>query len=404
MLRFAVVERSSHARGLAAAGFAVVLTALAGACGQASDPPMLGGSAVEDAGDDGGGGGLSVADAGPPACNVGVEGGVCACVDQPLVLDPPTIYFVLDRSGSMSESQKWTTVTQVIFSVIVGLGPRADFGVTVFPDPSQDACSPGREVIAKIGGDPYPGQAGSTAYAFLKTLGDIGAPSGGTPTAATLQALASVLPGRPGKTYVVLATDGGPNCDGSTTCTAAMCTLNIEGDAHCSLSSSNCCDPSSGIASWDSCLDSQPTIDAVSALAEVGVPVYVVGLPTVPGQPEVPAYVNLLDQLAQAGGTARSGEPQYYAVSTTDAAALRTALASIAAKITGTCTLTLDTTPADPSLVNVFFDGQPVPQAGPNGWTVSGATVTILGTSCQAILSGQVLDVRVVAGCPTVTQ
>lgn len=403
MLRFAVVERSSHARGLAAAGFAVVLTALAGACGQASDPPMLGGTGADDAAADGGGGGLFVADAGPPPCNVGVDGGVCACVDQPLVLDPPTIYFVLDRSGSMNESQKWTTVQQVIFSVIVGLGPRADFGVTVFPDPSQDECSAGREVIAKIGGDPYPGQAGPTAYAFLQTLGQIDA-FGGTPTAATLQQLASVLATRPGKTYVVLATDGGPNCDGSASCTAAMCTDNIEAAQGCPPGGPpDCCaDPSLGGAL--ACLDSQPTIDAVSALAKAGVPVYVVGLPTVPGQPEVPAYVNLLDQLAQAGGTARSGEPQYYAVSTTDAAALRTALASIAARITGTCTLTLDTTPAEPALVNVFFDGRPVPQAGPNGWTVSGATVTILGTSCQAILSGQVLDVRVVAGCPTVTQ
>lgn len=399
-----MMERSSHARGLAAAGCAVVLMALAGACGQVSDPAMLGGTAGQDAGDDGAGGALFVPDAGPPPCNVGVEGGVCACVDQPLVLDPPTIYFVLDRSGSMSESGKWSMVQQVIFSVIVGLGPRADFGVTVFPDPSSgDGCSPGREVMPTMGGDPYPGQAGPTAYALVQTLGRIDA-AGGTPTAATLQALASVLATRPGRTYVVLATDGGPNCDGSATCTAATCTDNIEAAQGCPPGGPpNCCtNPNYGGAL--ACLDSQPTTDAVAALARAGVPVYVIGLPTVPGQPEVQAYADLLDRLAQAGGTARGGEPQYYAVSTTDAAALRSALASIAAKITGTCTLTLDKTPADPGLVNVFFDGQPVPQAGPNGWTLSGATVTILGTSCQAILSGQVLDVRVVAGCPTVTQ
>jgi hypothetical protein len=404
MLRCAVVERSSHARGLAVAGCAVVLAALAGACGQASDPPMLGGTGgTADAGDDGAGGGLSVYDAGPPPCNVGIDGGVCACVDQPLVLDPPTIYFVLDRSGSMSESGKWSTVQQVIFGVIVGLGPRADFGVTVFPDPSQDGCSVGREVMPTMGGDPYPGQPGPTAFAFLQLLGRIDA-AGGTPTAATLRTLAPVLAKRPGKTYVVLATDGGPNCDGDASCTAAACTDNIEAAQGCPPGGPpNCCtDPSYG--GGLACLDSQPTIDAVAALAGAGVPVYVIGLPTTPGQPEVQAYADLLDQLAQAGGTARAGEPQYYAVNTTDATALRAALASIAARITGTCTLTLDQTPPDPGLVNVFFDGRPVPQAGPNGWTLSGATVTILGTSCQAILSGQVLDVRVVAGCPTVTQ
>jgi hypothetical protein len=38
-----------------------------------------------------------------------------------------------------------------------------------------------------------------------------------------------------------------------------------------------------------------------------------------------------------------------------------------------------------------------------DGWTLDGATVTLLGASCQQVLSGAVLDVRVVAGCPTVT-
>jgi hypothetical protein len=60
--------------------------------------------------------------------------------------------------------------------------------------------------------------------------------------------------------------------------------------------------------------------------------------------------------------------------------------------------------PPDPNLVNVFFDGSPLPQSGPDGWTLSGTTVTVLGASCQKILDGDVLDVRVVAGCPTVTR
>ncbi|HEY8042405.1 MAG TPA: VWA domain-containing protein, partial [Polyangiaceae bacterium] len=81
-----------------------------------------------------------------------------------------------------------------------------------------------------------------------------------------------------------------------------------------------------------------------------------------------------------------------------------TAMSKIAAKITGTCTLTLDHVPPDPGLLNVYLDGQPLPQAGPDGWTLNGTIVFILGASCQKILAGDVLSVQVVAGCPTVTQ
>ena len=46
-----------------------------------------------------------------------------------------------------------------------------------------------------------------------------------------------------------------------------------------------------------------------------------------------------------------------------------------------------------------------VPQTGADGgtaWTLDGATVTVLGSACDAILKGNVIDVRVVVGCPTV--
>jgi hypothetical protein len=144
----------------------------------------------------------------------------------------------------------------------------------------------------------------------------------------------------------------------------------------------------------------------VKAIADAGTPVYVVGVP------QSEPYAMLLDELAQAGGTARGSEPQYYAASATDPSLLLAALSKIAARITGSCKLTLGSALPDSSLVNVFFDGNPLPQAGPDGWTLttthgdagSQTTVTVLGASCQKILAGDVLDVRVVAGCPTVIQ
>ena len=330
-----------------------------------------------------------------PSCTVGVEGGVCACADQPLEPRSPNLYFVLDRSGSMSDDNKWGTIQHVLAELIVQLGPRARFGAAAFPNPAQDGCAPGVEVFPTRQGDSPAGTVGATELALISTLGHISA-NGGTPTAATLESLASHIQSIPGKTYVIFATDGGPNCDASATCGVDQCTDNIENVSGCPTGGSpNCCsNPNYGGPL--SCLDTQPAVAAVTALAAAGIPVYIVGVPA--SEP----YADVLDQMAQAGGTARTGEPQYYAITSADQQAFYSTISGIAAKITGTCTLTLGDTPPDPQLVNVFFDGKPIPQSGDNGWTLSGTTVTVLGTSCQEILNGDVLDVRVVAGCPTV--
>jgi hypothetical protein len=330
-----------------------------------------------------------------PMCNLGPEGGVCACADEPLAGDIPNLYFVLDRSGSMAELNKWVNIQLELANLIVALGPRASVGAAVFPNPLADSCATGIEVFPPHPGDVPAGTPGPIEAELITVLSEIPA-SGGTPTASTLTSLLPRLTSLPGKTYAILATDGGPNCNASATCTADQCTDNIEGDLGCIPGGPvDCCaDPSYG--GGLACLDAQPTIDAVTQIAQAGIPVYVIG---VPGSAP---YAALLDDLAQAGGTGRGSEPQYYAIDSADQAALHAVLSSIAAKITGSCTIALGNAPPDPGLVNVFFDENALPQAGPDGWAIEGATVTITGASCQKILDGDVLDVRVVAGCPTV--
>ena len=371
---------------------------LAPGCGSPDLPPEYGDYIPNRA---------SGADAGPapgfdlggsapvPMCSLGPEGGVCACADEPLAIDPPNIYFVLDRSGSMNELNKWTNIQIVLENLIIGLGPRAIVGAAVFPNPADDGCDPGIEIFPPTLGDRPAGSPGPAEAALITVLSQIPA-NGGTPTAATLSSLLPRLASLPGKTYVILATDGGPNCNGNASCDVGLCTFNIENDTGCPPGGPpNCCDDPNGGAF--ACLDEGRTIQAVQAIAAAGIPVYVVG---VPGSAP---YASLLDQLATAGGTGRGSEPEYYAIDTADQTALQTALSSIAAKITGTCTLSLDNTPPDPGLVNVFFDEHVLPQEGPDGWTLDGTIVTISGASCQKILDGDVLDVRIVAGCPTVT-
>jgi len=332
-----------------------------------------------------------------PTCNAGKDLGVCACTEIGFLTDAPNLYFVLDRSGSMDTNGKWSTIRIVVAQVMKSLGPRANFGVAIFPNPNDsDTCAPGAQVMSVRAGDAPAGTQGPTTSAMLAVTA--APPEGGTPTAATLNGLLPTLSALPGRTFVILATDGGPNCNAQATCDSTMCTYNIENAQGCPTNGApNCCaqTPQDQLAQL-SCLDAQPTIDAVTAIGKAGIPTYVIG---VPGSAP---YASLLDNLAAAGGTARTNEPLYYAVDSTDEAALTAALAQIAAKITATCTLTLAQPPPDPTHVNVYFDNQPVPADPVNGWTLSGSTVTLVGSACDEVMSGAVLNVRVVAGCPTV--
>jgi hypothetical protein len=366
-----------------------------GACGSPDHPPALGDLTLPPGALDGGESFDFDAQLTPPQCTVGPEGGVCACVDQTIIGDKPNLYFVLDRSGSMLDSNKWGQIKLALADLLTQLGPRVNFGATVFPDPRTDNCNPGIEVFSTRPGDSPAGWEGPTTASLLHTLNSIGA-AGGTPTAATLQAILPTVEQLQGRTYVILATDGGPNCNPNATCGFTDCQLNIESDYGCSPQGPiNCC-VGSLYGGPSECNDIDPTVQGVKAIADAGIPVYVMGIPG--SDP----YAQILDQLAQAGGTNRPGEPQYYAVDTADEALFLDALKKIAATITGTCTLTLDAVPPDPGQINVFFDQSILPQSGADGWTISGSTVTILGASCQKIMDGDVIDVRVVAGCPTV--
>ncbi len=387
------IQRGSARTRLApsACALAIALVAARG-CGY-GHPPLLGDSPA-----DGGRGGDNFdfdATFAPPKCEVVTpDGGVCGCTDVPLLTDAPNLYFVLDRSGSMAEDNKWTTVRTVVGKLITAIGPRATFGAAIFPNPNRDDCSAGGEVLAPRRGDAPAGHAGYTNAALLSTT-NVPA-QGGTPTAATLRAIKSRLTSLRGRTYVILATDGGPNCNARTSCGVEACIPNIEsGVSGCSPSTPpNCCDAQHfGPAS---CLDAQPTIDAVNDLHASGIDTYVVG---VPGSGP---YATILDDLASAGHTARSARPYYYRVDSADETALLSALSEIAAKIVASCTLPLNQTPANPNLVNVYIDERPVANDATNGWSLSGSTVTLLGATCDRVMSGRALDIRVIEGCPTV--
>lgn len=386
-------------RVAAALGTSLATLAVIAACGT-PHPPAEGDSYVPPAS---GGTTLFDIDAGgskPPGCGVKDDGTACECVDAPLFIDPPTIYFVLDRSGSMAEDDRWTQVRLTVANVMRSLGPRANFGATVFPG-SSSVCAPGIEVLALTPGDPPSSAAeGPAVKRLLASTAFL--PGGGTPTSATLTAVNQRLQKIAGRAFVILATDGGPNCNEQASCAEDQCQPNIEHfrneDVDCKPGGPpNCCVAPTG--NPGNCNDGPATFSAIAALKQRGVPVYVIGLPGT----ESPVYAQLLNQAAVTGGTAQTNAAtQYYAVQRGSSEGLQTALKKIAAQITGTCVFDLQEPPADPKLVNVYMDDVVLPQEPTNGWTIQGKSVTLVGASCDRVKNGDVLSVRIIAGCPTV--
>lgn len=374
-------------------------------CGREHPPSYIG----DDPGGSANGGGASAGKSGLNVPDSGLDADLCGSEQIPAVTDPPNLYFILDRSGSMSDVlpsglNKFESARVAIRDMLRAVGHRVNYGAAVYPwTGGEDGCAAGREVFSTQPGDPpsyaAAGKNGPILTKLLIALG-LNPPNGGTPTAGTLrELLPTVVALTEKKTYVVLLTDGAPNCNFDIRCGVDGCIPNIEhqtyGGAACDASL-NCCDPKQvGTSGLGYCVDSDASEAAVAAYEEAGIDTFVVGMPG------SEAYAAVLNRLAVAGHTARSGNTAYYAVS--DTQALNAALREIGARVAISCDLPLAETPENPNLVNVYFDGRVVESDEANGWHYSGAqSIQFQGEACALLGSGDVLNVQVLSGCPTV--
>lgn len=377
-----------------------------GACGDSDRPPRLGTHGSGGQGSAAGAGG-ALLDAGPrdgpPA---GDAPGVCGNLVVPVPIERPNLYIVLDRSGSMLEELDGKTrhyaARIAISTMLAEIGHRVSYGAAVFPALDLfTGCEPGEEVFATRPGDGPEwrdaGTYGPVHQLLMATLAEI-QPNGGTPTAATLAALEPNLRALSGRTFVLLVTDGAPNCNGAASCGASECMLNLmgyqDGALSCPPAGPNCCDPSVLFDGPYNCVDRLATVSAVSSLAAAGIPTYVVGMPG------TELYAAVLDQAAVAGGTARPAPPYYYPVSSS--AELTETFRSIGTAVAVSCSVTLGEEPPDHGLVNVYFDTRRVLFDANDGWVwTSDRTLELRGEACEELKSGDVGQVQVVAGCPT---
>jgi hypothetical protein len=295
----------------------------------------------------------------------------------------------------MRRDDKWTRTRQVLADVALAAGPRARFGAAVFPGVDGN-CSAGFEVVAPSQGDRPAGVSGPTTERLLRSTALEA--SGGTPTSATLSSLEGRVQSIGGKTFVILATDGGPNCGETTTCGVDRCIANIESVVtQCTPEGPlNCCAPD--LFGPLNCIDDAEALAVLGRWRASGIATYVIGIPG--SEP----YAAVLDAFATAGGTARSDGPsKYYSVASSESADFRRALAAVAAEAIASCRIPLRQG-ADRARTNVYLDGVAVAADPERGWRFEDDAVLLQGETCERVMRGDVLNVRVVAGCQTVVR
>jgi len=332
---------------------------------------------------------------------------------------PVNILLVIDKSTSMSDTpagfttDKWTALKTALAQALDPVKGGIAFGLELYPMSSD----PKNPILPTCKANCCDMQTGSvdigvtlgtiTLPKILETLAAT-TPAGGTPTAVALNNALGYFtagPGKdlPGEKYVLLATDGAPNCNGTAPCDAAHCTLNI--DKNCpGATGTNCCD-NPGMQT--ACVDDAATIGQIDALKAAGVSTFVIGIPG------TELYATFLDAFAEAGGVPMTSVvdgaagTKYFAVSASGGvAALTDVFKSITTLLVKSCDLQLATEPPRVDLLNVKVNGQFVAQAGPDGWdvdqTTTPPTIRIKGATCADIQTNGAQSVEVIYGCPTI--
>lgn len=266
---------------------------------------------------------------------------------------PPDLLLVVDKSGSMADplfngQQKWNTMRSALGAVVTGNSSSINFGLMLYP--TDDICQAG-QVTAPV-------TAGSST-AVTNALSNV-FPDGGTPTHSSLGAALNYFQNAGATTnnrYVLLATDGEPNC----------------------------------VVDWDATIPGiNQSIDAITALKQAGIPTYVLGFGN-------GVNSSTLESMAQAGGTGK-----FYAANSP--VELTAALDAIAGEVgVPACSFALSETPEDPARLRLFFDNTEVARSTQHttGWDYNPTTNTmsVYGASCDQLQSGDVGNMHVDYGC-----
>jgi hypothetical protein len=313
---------------------------------------------------------------------------VCAASPFSVTGVPIDMLIVLDRSNSMCSEDNnptlWKTMGDALTEVTAGLEGRINFGLMLFPTLScvgtTNQCAGPVSPYVDIGA------ANATSAIAAAVNPQTGVKCcGGTPTAPALTAagnyLANLSDGL--DKFVLLATDGAPNCNSAldgATCTCTSTVYACDGGANYNLN----------------CLDDANAVAAAQTVHTAGTPVYVVGVG------DSLDWQAVMNAIAAAGGTGT-----YYPAQ--NATALAAALDAIVGEAMS-CDFDIDwdslppEASADQSLVNFYGDGALIPYdedcSSGEGWMwLDEDTVLFCDQACQDLKGGTWDEVTATFGC-----
>jgi hypothetical protein len=291
---------------------------------------------------------------------------VCDAIKIPSGRVTPDMLIVLDRSTSMKNAQvnRWDPSVSGIKAFTSALDASVNFGLMAFP--GSGAMAPRTGGLRGGGGMACAAgtvevEVGPRASAAIAARLDQLELVQSTPTASTLQAahqalkkLAAPGDGAAPKLYVVLVTDGSPNCSNGML----------------------------GGGGGDDQQAVQDSIAAIAAMAKEDIKTYVVGFGT-QGDPQLKSA---LDAMAQAGGT---GDQAHRPIE--DEAGLLAAFREIS-KTAVTCDYELGAPVNDPTYVDVQISGNAVRYNDPDGWVLGmdRRTLTLQGAACDSLANASV--------------
>ncbi len=285
----------------------------------------------------------------------------------PKKVGDPDIILLQDVSGSMADGNpsKYSQVTNALGDVLTGLQMQnspIEWGLYFFPSDGDCGVAVNPDVpVAK-------NNAADIAMAIQAK-----SPNGNTPTHVAVNnatAYFTKLKDARGH-YLLLATDGEPNCSGGNALPMA-CMNNMQ----CPKGQTCMMVPFFGGICAD---NGNEAIAAITAARMAGVKTFVVGIDT-------GGDSSTLNQMAVEGGTARAGNTKYYAV--TDQATLEMTLKNITSQIIS-CSFALMSLPTQGQSVVVQIGAQMINQdtMHTNGWDLDpmSKTLTFYGPACTAL-------------------
>jgi hypothetical protein len=305
---------------------------------------------------------------------------------------PPNVMLVLDKSRSMTnpwdhdldpttaDLSRWHSLHNVVADMTDQFSGTINFGSILFPSADAWLDEPTNAHSCVVAAFPEVEVGSNTRDDILASMP---APedltiSGGTPTAAGVQAAVDHLLSLPGDAprAVLLLTDGAANCNPDE---APEDTLFV--------------------------YDAQVPLVVAAAFADHSIPTYVIGiniLDEMGTKPAVNPY-EALTEVASAGGAPSPGIDTFY--NSFNEIELAAALEDVAMKIE--CTVSLPEEPQFPDLAEVSVDGVDWTQVddcdGGDGWSYTSPVapfnaIQLCGAACEALQGGGTVQVEY--GCP----